>query len=266
MGYSLIRKIIWGITLITGIVISACYHQNNPLLVAPYSQQGKPITLEKLTTGTNPAWAPDSNRIAYNEHGIWVLDLISSEKQRLTTNGTKPTWGPDGNHIAYVDDGLWVIEISTKKKEELATTADGPCWVPKKEKLLYTATGIWLLDLVNNQRTLIIPSGINPCWLPGSGLILFEELDASKVNFDIWQMSSSGGEKKRLIPNATEPASSPDGKYLLYTRGGIWLTPITGEWSKQLTVYGRRPRWSPDGKNIIFCHHNEIWLLGSPLS
>lgn len=85
----------------------------------------------------------------------------------------------------------------------------------------------------------------------------------NKMNSDIFLISSSGGEARRITTspaNDNNPRWSPDGKTLAFvsTRSGtpqIWLiNPFVGE-AKQLTdIYtgASQPVWSPDGKMIAF--------------
>jgi Tol biopolymer transport system component len=56
-----------------------------------------------LTGGENPAWAPDSRRVAFENCCGWVavLDLETGEA-RLLKQGRLPAWSPDGTRIAFV--------------------------------------------------------------------------------------------------------------------------------------------------------------------
>jgi Tol biopolymer transport system component len=57
-----------------------------------------------------------------------------------------------------------------------------------------------------------------------------------------------------------EPAWSPDGEYVAYTKEGeyeIWLFEIATEESEYLTD-GSLPDWSPDGKEIVYVFNRDI--------
>lgn len=57
-----------------------------------------------------------------------------------------------------------------------------------------------------------------------------------------------------------EPAFSPDGKFIAYSTGEIWLFEIaTGE-SEYLTD-GLSPDWSPDGKWILYVKGRDIYKI-----
>ena len=60
----------------------------------------------------DPAWSPDSSRIAFasdrgGQMDLWVHDLARNRSERLTESHgavSGPAWSPDGNHIAFVVD------------------------------------------------------------------------------------------------------------------------------------------------------------------
>ncbi|MAD97470.1 MAG: peptidase S41 [Flavobacteriaceae bacterium] len=91
--------------------------------------------------------------------------------------------------------------------------------------------------------------------------------DASTVIFsyqsDLWKVSSNGGEATRMTAmdgTETDPAVSPDGKWLAFTsnqygNNDIYLMPIAGGEIKQLTHHQSNdmtPSWNWDSKTINF--------------
>jgi Tol biopolymer transport system component len=75
----------------------------------------------------------------------------------------------------------------------------------------------------------------------------------------------------------TEPAWSPDGREIVWHRGGwpyqgsadeseIWLMRADGSKQRHLAD-GSNPTWSPDGREIAWNHtsaeHQEVWLMGA---
>ncbi len=97
-----------------------------------------------------------------------------------------------------------------------------------------------------------------------NGPILFTDYDA------IWRVNADGsGIKKVLNKPAWSMAASPDGKRLLYTHGGLYLTGING--GKVKNLLKRYPTednfagvnwasWAPNGKRIVFAGQNDTRL------
>ncbi|WP_207511393.1 S9 family peptidase [Longitalea luteola] len=83
----------------------------------------------------------------------------------------------------------------------------------------------------------------------------------------IWMAPTDGNTAPRQLTtakeNATQPAWSPDGKQLAFTRmtdgkNQVFLLSLEGGEAMQLTKYkygATAPRWSPDGKQILFASY-----------
>jgi len=74
---------------------------------------------------------------------------------------------------------------------------------------------------------------------------------------------NDGFMKPIVSSGEVEPAWSPDGQYIAYTKEGeyeIWLFEIATEESEYLTD-GSSPDWSPDGKEIVYCHSRDIYKI-----
>ena len=69
----------------------------------------KDFNLEDEWIGFGPSWSPDGKKISYCEgitnSDIWIIDVSSGEKRRLThgkDNRYSPSWSPKGDIISYI--------------------------------------------------------------------------------------------------------------------------------------------------------------------
>jgi len=99
---------------------------------------------------------------------------------------------------------------------------------------------------------------------------LFQALSVNRTHIafsyagDIWMVSRSGGEARRLTQQAgdnTDPVLSPDGTQIAFSRRAadnnvdVYVMPAAGGTSHRLTYHPKpdvAAGWSPDGKSILF--------------
>jgi TolB protein len=212
----------------------------------------------RIAPGEEPAWSPDGKQIAFawtqdhNSHRyIYLMNADGSDVVRLTDGVSKefhPSWSPDGRHIAF---------------DSFARSEDRLCVVRAD------GTNLQCLDLASlaNPR--------QPAWSPdGSQIAISAKVD-SEEDTEIFVVSAECidvvGECEPSITRLTDnevidddPAWSPDGKSLLFsrhsepgwaTRVDIWVMNANGTDPARLTgdeTDDTRPAWSPDGKRIVF--------------
>ncbi|MCL5952819.1 MAG: protein kinase [Chloroflexi bacterium] len=77
-----------------------------------FSANADGTDIAEITSGFNPAWAPDGSRIAYascetnsSQCGLYIYDLKKAATTMITRdNGANPQWSPNGDKIVYQAD------------------------------------------------------------------------------------------------------------------------------------------------------------------
>jgi len=112
----------------------------------------------------------------------------------------------------------------------------------------------------------------SPAWFPDGSAILF----ASDRNGEtgIWKMSQLGKDAMLLIPDADQPAVSPDGRQVAFTVAGrqgysrIGVASLENPGKPRILTddddgpFGHSdPVWSPDGKSICYSTWHNLWSI-----
>jgi serine/threonine protein kinase/dipeptidyl aminopeptidase/acylaminoacyl peptidase len=196
-----------------------------------------------------PGWSPDSRAlfVASNRAG-GIMDLF---QHRLTDAGhpdgdaQRVTTGLDVQHAATSANGE---RIAYAKGRRVANVWRAPIlanrlstWADAKQ-VTFDQAYIESFDLSPDGRRLAIQSDRGGFW-------------------DIWILSSSGGELQQLTDDAEPdwwPAWSPDGSQVAFysNRDGmtreLWVQrPASGGARRLTTGGGNFPKWTPDGKRIF---------------
>ena len=126
----------------------------------------KKLAGEILSTDIEPAWSPDSQRIAFaswregRTAEIYVMDANGENQRRLTHNmatNRSPAWSPDGRKIAFSaqsDEGdediiIAVMDADGNNRKNLIEEMpngiwevnDGPAWSSDSKMIAYTRVG-----------------------------------------------------------------------------------------------------------------------------
>jgi len=185
-----------------------------------------------------------------------------------------PAYSPDGKRIVFVKDSeLILADANGSDRRGLTAAVDNgsaPSFAPSGQRLLFVSAsaGIVTSDLSGNHIRAVTPaSGDHPVWSPGGGRILFDHGNA------IWTVRTGGENPQLLIPNASLPDWSPNGRAIVYICGrlatlcvarpnGTHRRRIYGTYPDSGVPYppkGRGPLknvdeavWSPDGTQIGF--------------
>jgi serine/threonine protein kinase len=244
-----------------------------------------PLTPVPLTTysiwGYTCSFSPDGTQVAFSWNGekqdnfhIYIKQIGVEPPSRLTTDPAEdfsPAWSPDGQFIAFL--------------RHLSPTRLALAIVPQRggqERVLeeldwnsYVAAWVYapFLTWTPDSKCLVLPSsllGNQP--KEGEGLILFSIVTS---------------EKRRLTTlaagtNDTNPAFSPDGRTLAFTRcypnrNAIYFLQLGKNYEPQgepprLATEGFGAAWTPDGTDIVFCGGHPaqgaggLWRMAATMS
>ena len=255
----LMAMAVLGFALLTPLAISAQDENEKPNSDTTKVKQEvkkKGLALEpgrKIKLQTNEGtWmsldiSPDGKTIAFDLMGdLYLLPSQGGKAEQLTKGmayDTHPKFSPDGKYIAYTSDSsgaenIWVIDLESKEPRQISkdqtNNFQSADWSPGG-KYLVAAKGVRNLKLFMYHRD------------GGGGVQLIKKPDQIKT---------------------IEPAFSPDGKY-------IWFSRRTSDWQYnaqlpqyQLATYNREtgevelrtnrygsafaPTLSPDGKWLVY--------------
>ncbi len=207
-----------------------------------------------------------------NADGTGVRKLVAAGSEQ-----TAPAWSPDGGLIAFSvctvrDEGdncnrarIAVVAPTGKGLKYVTRAPQGaidskPAWSPDGRHLVFTRTVdagfnvLWTVarNGTNLRRFLADGSQVdhNPTWAPNGKQVAYVS-DASDVDA-IWVVAATGKGRRVVLAESAEPtdedaapegisnpAYSPSGKRIVFTRGGeIWTMTVAGKDLKQVTDGG----------------------------
>ena len=155
-----------------------------------------------------------------------------------------------------------------------------PALSPLGTDIAYTGhdgvrSDIWVVDVRGGQPLRLTSDGAgnrSPTWFPdGSAIAFVSERDGRS---SVRKVPRLGGAALLLLPDAQDPAISPDGTTIAMTRpdaGGFMRIAVASPGGPQqprvLTGDGdgvwhhQQPAWSPDGRSICYHDQNDLWLV-----
>jgi WD40-like Beta Propeller Repeat len=168
-------------------------------------------------TEDQPAWSPDSRRIAYaafpKEGGsfdLWVVNVDGSGRRRLTTtpaNEIFPAWHPNGEDIAYVTDAsgnfdLYRMSVRDGATSPLVVSPDHearPAWSPDGGKLAFarwpaqgrsTDSTLWIANADGTapiELSAAPAPATHPAWSPDGATLAFQH--RASAGWEIWTLA-----------------------------------------------------------------------------
>jgi Tol biopolymer transport system component len=186
--------------------------------------------------------------VAFYVVGTWQRSPLPDFKPRQLTSGlgleAQPAVSPNGQFVAYVE------------------TREGNA-------------DLWLSDVEDGTRLRLTSHPARderPAWFPdGRSLAFVSFRDGGPA---IWKVSRLGGRPTPLLSPGRDPAISPDGARIAFTRPGpegaerIHVAPLGNPTEARILTGNRdglsnhsRPSWSPDGRSICYQGFTHLWLV-----
>jgi Tol biopolymer transport system component len=160
--------------------------------------------------------------------------------------------------------------------------ASEPAIAPGGSEIAYTCTDagntdIWVTDVRGGTPLRLTARAAKdslPAWFPDGTALAFISDEGGTTS--IWTIPRFGGIPMLLVPNASDPAISPDGTRIAFTRAGA--QGFTRIWVAALSDVGRAraltgdkdgvwnhayPTWSPDGQTLCYQAQRGLWLVAA---
>jgi dipeptidyl aminopeptidase/acylaminoacyl peptidase len=247
-------------------------------------------------------WSPDGDKLAFlaRRAGHWYLtiaDLDGENARQLTRHGgndARPRWSPDGKSLAYLSSGvgggdgsddtgwdLWVYPVDgdgARRLTEHPHDEETPEWSPDGKHLAVTFNGgrhlnrrIGVVPVEGGALRDLLPEAwtgdsFDPSWSPNGERVAFVSDEGGRKA--IYVVPVSGDAPEKLIESEfelTEPAYSPDGRYLAYIEnrdGDCRLKLHDFERDRERTLTLRpgvhtQPTWRKDSSAVLGLY--EAW-------
>ena len=222
--------------------------------------------------------------------GIWTMSATGKHPELIARHGYTPSWNPTfarpqrtppphpddtGPAIAYIAAtaaGYDLFTVHPDGTHVRQRTHDGsvshPVWSPDHDQIAYLrGSSVRVLDVRTGKdervRNHSAATGLD--WSPdGARLVWTTYHSLTFVNLGTHRRQRhTYGDRYYL----TDPAWSPDGRFIAFSRGGgdMEIVPAAGGKSQvHLTAqkgWEFRPSWSPDGAWIAYTHQRGSWRM-----
>jgi serine/threonine protein kinase len=177
------------------------------------------------------------------------LDIPTFDPVQVTTSRAwegEPAISPTGNRIAFSSNASGNFEIH-------------------------------VTDINGNAPHVVTDSPADdrqPAWFPAEDYIAFTTKRRGKP--EIWKTTPWGGDETLMVPDAMDPALSPNKIWIAFTgvrpegyRIGIATigNPADIKWLTGLLRNNGSPAWAPDSKRLCYIDGQDLWtvdILGGP--
>ncbi|RUT03029.1 hypothetical protein DSM106972_053370 [Dulcicalothrix desertica PCC 7102] len=249
-----------------GKLIAAIPHKGN-YIVARWSPDGQSLLTFSYDRNLN---FRDKSARVWDTSGKLLMTL-SHNHDVINAN-----FSPDGKFISTVtiENKVYIWNSSGKLLQAFSSLAviGSATWSPNNKYFIIASGGV--IKVLNTEWKEVTQIKFDKntdlyrvTFSPDSQLILIEFLQNGKYNTEIWRSGKNIATINKS--SISEPAFSPDGKYIATTnRGGISIWNTSGELQAELNNYQGdfgSIRWNPNGKYIISTNLRvaQIWDLSN---
>jgi Tol biopolymer transport system component len=211
--------------------------------------------------GNAPAWSPSGRRLAFEEGGRLAIMRRDGTSlgllPQLTESDREPAWSPDGRRLAFIGTRpclycVWPYTVrsdGTGLRRVINRGAGAPAWSTRGTLAFVNTTdrGLYSVRPDGSRLRRLFGRywgwGNQPDWSPGGGRSAFS------ARGRIFSIRTSGRGLRRLSanqPGHSDPAWSPDGRYIAFSRGGLYLMRPDGSGLRQIVE--ARETTSTDGQ------------------
>jgi Tol biopolymer transport system component len=167
-----------------------------------------------------------------------------------------------------------------------AAWEDDPALSPDGSTVVYCSghngnIDLWSMDSAGGEPLRLTDHPARdrcPVWTADGREIVFASDRGG--DWSLWRVGRLGGPATLLVEDAFDPAISPDGSRIAFSRRKrgeanrtIWIAAMNApETARQLTpdglgVWGhRQPAFSPDGQTVAFADFQDVWLVPADAS
>jgi Tol biopolymer transport system component len=220
-------------------------------LMRPEGSDRRPLTDTREFNEAGARFSPDGRRLLFyrmpkaepvdnNSYGAFSLVLAEADGRDPVELGRQypwASWSPDGGQIACLQPkGVEIVDLRARtvvKRFPRKGIVSQLVWAPDGRSLAGTANGLgpfWNIGRLNPATGEINPVSeterynCTPDWLPDSKHILYARgiIPQKGGRAELWAASADGAKRWTLYAEEGRhiygACSSPDGKYLLFTR------------------------------------------------
>ena len=214
-------------------------------------------------------WSPDGSTLAFDSDRSGNVEIYVQGPQgrprRLTRNAgddTHPTWSPNGRRVAFESTRAGAKQVFTlgrhggraRQVTHFGPGAEEPAWSPSGKWIAFLSgpvrrTALYVVHPDGTGLRQLTRRSLNaghPSWSPDGTTIVFNT-HFERPNGRIWTVDLRGRTTRVTSPpqgtEDFEPAFSPDGRYVAFTRftkkdgsdADIWVVGADGSGARNIT-------------------------------